>query len=462
MGFGDGARKSLKVSEVKVTSMPKLKELYNRAEDYKLCLKQRNMEAIIPKFEEGLNKYKELKDLNIQLQGLRERKNKLSAEYHRTKKSELLEESKKVKSEIMLLEEKVKKIQEEIEKIELLLPNWILSDVPIGYGDELEKPIKYVGIPKVWEKYQTEFEKMHPQVKYEVITYEPFHHYNLVGKFISQEEAGKIAMARFYYLFDELVFLVFALTMYAIEFFKEKGYADKFMITPYLIKRNIEEKITYFEAFQDTIFEVEKDNLVLIPSSEHAILAYYMNTVFDPNELPYRIMAWSPCFRREAGAHGKDTKGIFRVRQFHKLELHSIVKKDEDVAETYKAVNDVQEFLSSLGLPNRAVIVPSGDMDRRALLQIDVETWFPAEGKYRETHSIATMGVWVSEKLNIKYRLPKGRKELVRNIYATGVAIERLICAIAENNYDPNTRTIKIPEPLQKYMMGIKETHLGD
>ena len=144
------------------------------------------------------------------------------------------------------------------------------------------------------------------------------------------------------------------------------------------------------------------------------------------------------------------------------MELHSILKKDEDIPEIYRITDDVQEFLLSLGLPNRAVIVPSGDMDKRALIQIDVETWFPAQNKYRETHSIATLGTWVSEKLRLRYRLPKGKKELTRNVYATGVAVERLICAIVENHYDPDTATIKIPKPLQKYTMGIKEIYIGD
>lgn len=440
--------------------MPKIKELIDREEEYKNVLIQKRAENIIPYFEKGLEKYKEWKQLNFHLQRLREKLNKLSKEYNKTKNPKLIDESKKLKLEIQQNTEYIRKLEEELAKIELLLPNWLSKEVPIGYGDDYEKPIKYVGKPKVWEKVANEFERMYPGVEYETIFYEPYHHYNLVGKLIDQERAGNISISRFYYLFDELVPLDLAISMYAIEFFRNKGYADKLMMTPYLMRKTVEEKITYFEAFEDTIFEVEKDNLLLIPSSEHSIIAYYEDTIFNPEDLPIRITAWTPCFRREAGAHGKDTRGIFRVRQFHKVELHSILKKDEDMPEIYKIVDDVQEFLLSLGLPNRAVIVPSGGMDKRALIQIDVETWFPAQGKYRETHSIATLGTWVSEKLKLRYRLPKGRKELTRNVYATGVAVERLICAIVENHYDPDRRIIKIPEPLRKYTMGIKEIKL--
>jgi seryl-tRNA synthetase len=436
--------------------MPRIKDLVKNVEEYKKCLQNRKLENLIPKFEEGLNKYKEWKGLNLQLQKLREIINKLSVEYQKTEKKELLEESKEIKNQTKILEEKVKVLEEEIEKIELLLPNYMLDNVPVGAGEEHEKPIKYAGSPKVWNKYQKNFEQLYPGIRYETIDYEPFHHYNLVGKLIDQEKAGKIATSRFYYLFDELVLLDLAIAMYAIDFFKNKGYADKLMITPYLMRKCVEEKITYFEVFEEAIFNMEKDELLLIPSSEHTILAYYKDTIFNSEELPKRITAFSACFRREAGAHGRDTKGIFRVRQFHKVELHSIVKKDEDLPEMYKMVEDAQEFLLSLGLPNRAVIVPSGDMDKRALLQIDIETWFPAEGRYRETHTMATMGTWVSEKIKLRYRT-KAEKELARNVYGTGAAVERLICAIAENHYDPNTKAIKIPEPLQKYMGKITE-----
>jgi len=442
--------------------MPQIKELAKDVEKYKQCLIRRGVEKIIPYFEEGLAKYTEWKERSLELQKLRERLNKVSREYSQTKNADLIKESRELKHEIQQNIEKVRELEEKIEKIELLLPNWLSEDVPIGYGEEREKPIKYVGKPKVWEKNRSVFEQMYPNVEYDVTPFEPYHHYNLVGKLIDQEKAGDIATSRFYYLFNELVPLVFAISIYAVEFFKNKGYGDRLMITPYLLRKNVEEKITYFEAFEDTIFEIEKDNLLLIPSSEHSILAYYRNALLNSEDLPIRIIAWSPCFRREAGAHGKDTKGIFRVRQFHKVELHSILKKDEDIPEIYRVTNDVQEFLLSLGLPNRAVIVPSGDMDKRALIQIDIETWFPAQNKYRETHSIATLGTWVSEKLKLRYRLSNGKKELTRNVYATGVAVERLICAIVENHYNPDTATIKIPTPLQKYSMGIKEIYVGD
>ncbi|MEM0324845.1 MAG: serine--tRNA ligase [Candidatus Aenigmatarchaeota archaeon] len=436
--------------------MPKVKDIAENFEKYREVLIHRGLDNLIPTIENGINDFKKLRELNKILKEKKTELNKINKEYIEKKEESLLKKAKVLKEEINKLEEEVKNIEEKISKIELLLPNWIHPEVPLKTGEEYEKPIRYIGRPKVYENQIENFIKMYPNVEFEKIDYEPLHHYSLVGKYIDQEKAGEISGSRFYYLFNELVILDLALSLYAIEFFKNKGYSDVLMITPYMMRKEVEEKITYFEAFQDALFNVE-DNLILISTSEHPIIAYYKDKLFDPRDLPIKILAWTACFRKEAGAHGKDTKGIFRVKQFHKAEIHVITKKDEDYDEVFKLADAVQEFLNSLNLPNRSVIVPSGDMDRRALIQIDVQTWFPAEGKYRETHSIATMGTWVSEKLNMRYGYAGSKKELVRNVYATAAAVERLICAIVENHYNPKENIIEIPKVLHKYTLGVKE-----
>ena len=435
--------------------MPKLKDLAESQVKYEDVLRIRGLGALTSKFQEGLDLYKEWRLTHNKLQELRTEMNKISKEFNKTKDKSLIEKSKNIKSKIKDLEEKMKELEADMYEIELMLPNWVHESVPEGVGDELEKPLKYCGRPKVWTKYVGQFNELYTGAEYDTIDYEPFHHYNLVGKLIDQDRAGELAMSRFYYLFNELVALDLAINMYAIEFFKSKGF-NKLVMPPFMMRRDVEAKVAYLEAFKDTIFQVDND-MILIPTSEHGVIAYYENKLFDPDELPLRTLAWSPCFRKEAGSHGKDTRGIFRVRQFLKTELHTMTKKGEDLDEVYRYADIVQEFLDSLGLPNRAVIVPSQDMDKRALIQIDVETWFPAQGKYRETHSIATVDTWVSEKLKIRYGSPGGNKELVRNVYSTGAASERLVCAIAENHYDPDKKVIRVPDVLQKYTFGIKE-----
>ncbi|MEM3411731.1 MAG: serine--tRNA ligase [archaeon] len=432
--------------------MPKIKDLASRKEEYLKVLENRGLSSLVPVFEKGLEIYSNWKKINFEVQKLREKLNKLSLEYAKEKDPKLLEESKKVKNEIQRSEEKLAQYDEELEEINILLPNWLSEMVPVGVGDEFEKPIEYMGKPKVWVEFKDEFEKKYPGVEAEFVIEQPFHHYNLVGTLIDQEKAGEVAGARFYYLFNDLVILDLALNLYTLEFFKKKGYGDVVLIPPYFMRKDVEKKITHLSTFEESIFELEKEGLILIPSSEHPIMAYFEDTIFKEEELPLRILAWSPCFRKEAGAHGKDTKGIFRVKQFLKTEIQCMVRKEEDFKEVEKVRKDVQEFVSSLELPNRSVIVPSGDMDKRAVLQVDVQTWFPGQNAYRETHSIATMDTWVSEKLKIRYKTKTWEKEFVRNIYSTGVASERIICAIAENLFDPSTKNIRVPKVLHKYM----------
>ncbi|RLE68066.1 MAG: serine--tRNA ligase, partial [Thermoprotei archaeon] len=232
-------------------------------------------------------------------------------------------------------------------------------------------------------------------------------------------------------------------------FYSKKGF-NNIIIPPYLMRKSIEEKITYYEAFRDAIYHVVEGNLILITTSEHPIAAMYIDHTFREDELPLRILAWSPAFRKEAGAHGKDTKGIFRTHQFHKVELHSITRLGEDIGELEYILKITEEFMQSLNIPYRVTLLSSGDMDRRATIQYDIEGWFPGQGRYRELFSLATMGDWVSRKINTRVQRKNG-KEYVANLYATGVAIQRMLCCIIENYYNIDSNLILVPEKLIKY-----------
>lgn len=435
--------------------MPKIRDLANQIERYQQCLMQRKVPAIIEHFQRGLRLYAEWRQVEIEIQKTRQTINQLSKDYFRSKNPELAEQSKQLGVDIQELEQRSRNISGEIASIETILPNWLDPNVPLGSGDALEQPITYSGTPKVWEQHRDQFTQLYPDVQPEVTPVQPLDHSALVGTYVDQEAGGRVAGTRFYYELDELVILDMAISMYTMEFFKNLGYGAKLMITPYLMRKSVEEKVTYVETFEDAIFELKNDELLLIPSSEHSIVAYYEDKIFGPDELPIRITAWSPCFRREAGAHGRESHGIFRVKQFHKVEIHALLAEGDDLAEIDAITRDIQMFLDSLGLPNRSVVVPSADMDKRAFKQIDVQTWMPGQGKYRETHSIATLGTWVSEKLKIRYRDSEKKKEQVRNVYATAGAVQRLICAITENYYHHEQRRIVIPDALRKYCMGV-------
>lgn len=358
----------------------------------------------------------------------------------------------KINVDIKRLEYETKNIKNRLIALLYKFPNFLDSRVPIGPDETYNVAVRYWGIPKVWSNYLNKFlEENKGLEKYDVIEYQPKHHYDLIRIFdlADTDIAGKISGARFFVEKNELVFLDFALSLYALEFYSKKGF-NNIIIPPYLMRKSIEEKITYYEAFRDAIYHVVEGNLILITTSEHPIAAMYIDHTFREDELPLRILAWSPAFRKEAGAHGKDTKGIFRTHQFHKVELHSITRLGEDIGELEYILKITEEFMQSLNIPYRVTLLSSGDMDRRATIQYDIEGWFPGQGRYRELFSLATMGDWVSRKINTRVQRKNG-KEYVANLYATGVAIQRMLCCIIENYYNMDSNLILVPEKLIKY-----------
>jgi len=437
------------------TTMPRIRELIDVADAYRQNLREKQAEKLLEIFEEALSLFETWRSSTTELQLIREKINANTKAFKETKDNALIEETRELKGRMKDLQTLETESGERLKKLERALPNWHHSSVPVGVeGDE--QVMCYSGTPSVWAEEKELFAERYPGVEAAFTAAKPYHHYNLVGGQIDQEIAGEIAETKFYFEFDELVLLDMALSMYAIEYFRNAGYGQKLMIPPYMMRRAVEEEICYIEAFEDTIFEVQ-GGLILMPSSEHSIVAYYKDRIFEKEELPLRILAWSPCFRREAGSHGKDTRGIFRVKQFHKVELHTILPQDGDLDEVEHMRAAVEGFLGTLGLPNRSIVVASGDMDKRAVKQVDVETWMPGQCRYRETHSIATLGTWVSEKSKIRYRADEKKILPTYNVYGTALAVQRMMCAITENHYDPEKSVVRIPEVLHKYMCGVTE-----
>ncbi len=337
----------------------------------------------------------------------------------------LLVKSKELKEEIEELEIQVDALRKRRDEILMLLPNILHPSVPVGFSDEENVEIKRVGETKPGK-----------------------HHYDIVKEFglVDSDKAAEIAGARFYYELNKLAILDLALALYAFKKFWQAGF--KPVVPPYMIRRKAEEGATSLEQFEEQIYKIENEDLYLIPTAEHPVAAYKMNEVL--HELPLRVVAFSACFRKEAGAHGKDTKGIFRVHQFHKVELYSFCHPDESYDEMEKLLALSEEILRELNIPYRIVKVCSGEMDKKVALQYDIEGWFPGQQKYRELGSVGNVLDWQSRRLNIKYWDKKeNRPKFCHTVFATGVAIQRTMCAMLENNLDGDV--IRIPRVLQPY-----------
>ncbi len=384
--------------------------------------------------------------LTTKLQGLEAQHNKASREIAQLKKdgkgidaavSALAELKKQIASMSGKLEEEEKSINELLWN----MPNTLHESVKYG-KDETEN----VEIKK-WGKTDKKI---------------PFGHTEMLEKMglIDVERAAKVSGARFYYMKGDLVLLEQSLIRFALDELMKKGHTP--ILTPYLIKREYYKGVTGLGDFEDALYSVTNpkgakieegstdDELMLIATSEHPIAAMHAGEVFLAKDLPIKYAGVSPCFRREAGAHGKDTKGIFRVHQFEKIEQFVFCNQEDSWKYYEQLISNEEELLQKLGIPYHRIEMCTGDIGVVAAKKIDLEGWFPSQQKYRELTSGSNCTDWQSSRLDIKYE-DKGERKYVHTLNATAVAVQRTICAIAENYYNADG-TITVPDVLVPYM----------
>jgi len=269
------------------------------------------------------------------------------------------------------------------------------------------------------------------------------------------ERAGKISGARFFYLKNQVAQLDMALMRFAIEELTKKGYTP--IVPPYLMNHEAYEGVTALGDFADVLYKVENEDLYLIATSEHPMAAMYMNEVLKEQDMPLKLAGISTCFRKEAGAHGKDTRGIFRTHQFNKIEQFIFCKPEDATKLHEELLQNAEELLQKLELPYRVVNVCTGDIGTVAAKKYDIEAWMPAQNGYREVVSCSNCTDYQGRRLGTRYREKEGAptKGFVHTLNSTAVATGRTIVAILENNQQEDG-TIKIPIVLRKYM-GDKE-----
>jgi seryl-tRNA synthetase len=329
--------------------------------------------------------------------------------------------------------------------------------VPIGPDDSYNVPVKFWGKPKVWtghlEQFRNQTEKYGFRVDYEVIEWRPIGHADFlesVLKLGNTIKAGEVAGSRFYYLFDDIVFLDMALLMYAVDFLVKKGF--RLVLPPYMLRYKVISGVIDFATFQDAIYKIEGEDLYLIATAEHSLAALHAYEDIPEEDLPLKYAGISPCFRREAGAGSKDLKGIFRVHQFHKVEQYVYAKPEESWDLMEELIANAEELFRGLELPYRVVNIASGDLGAPAAKKYDLEVWMPAQGLYREMVSCSNTTDWQSYRLKIRLIRRKGMvKEYVHTLNSTAIASTRTITAILENLQNPDG-TVTIPRALRKYL----------
>jgi len=394
------------------------------------------------------------------VQEVRHKHNVLSREVSKTPEPERqrkIEEAKRLLEELQRLEVELKHVEEEREKALLDLPNIVHETVPIGPDDSYNVPIRFYGKPKVWvgyiEQFKQQTEKYGFKVDYEVVEKKPIGHADMLENILNLGntiKAGEVAGSRFYYLFNDIVFLDMALLMYAIDYLTKKGYT--LVLPPYMLRYKVMMGVIDFKSFEDAIYKVEGEDLYLIATAEHSLAALHAGEEIPEEELPLKYAGISPCFRKEAGAGSRDLKGIFRVHQFHKVEQYVYAKPEESWDLMEELISNAEELFKGLEIPYRVVNIASGDLGAPAAKKYDLEAWMPAQGLYREMVSCSNTTDWQSYRLRIRLVRRKGMvKEYVHTLNSTAIASTRTITAILEN-FQNDDGTVTIPRSLRKYL----------
>jgi len=372
-----------------------------------------------------------------------------------------LEEARKLAEKIEAEEKILNELEAERTRILLSIPNIVHESVPIGRSEEDNVPIRFYGKPKVYYEFENEFLKQTRgfKVDYEVIDWKPIGHADMLD-FLGLGDtvkAGEVATSRFYYLFDDLVWLDFALLLYALDFLSSQGF--RVVLTPYMLRRAAYEGVTTLSDFEEALYKIEGEDLYLIATSEHPIAAYQMVNLIDEKDLPLLYAGISACFRKEAGAHGKDTKGIFRVHQFNKVEQFVFCLPEDSWNWIEKLIENAEKLWSGLEIPYRVVNICSGELSAVVSKRYDLEAWMPAQGKYREMVSCSNCLDWQSYRLNIRFqrKLEKGvERGYVHTLNSTAIASTRAITAILENCQEPDG-TVIVPKILRPYLEIFKK-----
>ena len=378
--------------------------------------------------------------LNLtKLNDLRHERKLVTVEIAKLKKAgkdadEKVEKAKAIDAEITALEKQVVGEEETIRGYLMQLPNLLHETVPFGKDDNDNVQIKTWGTPPKF-------------------SYPAKNHIDLALNLdiVDVERAGKVAGSRFFYLKGQGVLLDMALMSFAMEEMVKKRYLP--VEPPYLMRREPYEGVTALGDFGEVLYKIENEDLYLIATSEHPMAAMYMNEVFKEEDLPLRLAGVSACFRKEAGAHGKDTRGIFRTHQFNKIEQFIFCTPEQSWKLHEELLQNAENLVQKLSLPYRVVNVCTGDIGTVAAKKYDIEAWMPAQDGYREIISCSNCTDYQARRLNIRYREKEGAptKGFVHTLNSTAVATGRTMVAILEN-FQQEDGSVAVPQVLRKYM----------
>ena len=412
--------------------MHNIKDLRKNLDNFKKKIKERN-------FDFDLEKFKTLDELNrkfiLKKETLEQEKKSLS----KFKDKSNFAKSKKISEEISALSKKQNESQKNLNEILFLLPNLALDDVPIGNDEKSNQLIKKVGVIKDFSfKVKSHVEIGSQQNKIDFNT------------------SIKLSGSRFVVLKDKFALLERALINFMLDtHVKEFEYTE--ISPPLIVNEDVMFGTGQLPKFEEDQFEIKFDNSeqrkFLIPTAEVVLTNLVRKSTVEKKKLPLRFVASTPCFRKEAGSYGKDTKGMIRQHQFYKVELVSIVEPDNCIKELDRMLGCAEKILEKLEIPYQVILLSTGDMGFSAEKTYDIEAWIPSEKKYREISSCSSCGLFQARRMSTKYKTENG-SEFVGTLNGSGLAVGRLMISLLENNQNEDG-SINIPNVLKKYMNNL-------
>ena len=403
-------------------------------------LKKKFQDEKLPLVDEASEKYDRKRELQLQVDNLRKERNSTSSEIGilmKEQKKEEAEEKKKrvveINATVSDLENEMTTLGEEIEKIMMIIPQMIDSSVPIGKDDSENVEIERFGEPVV--------------PNYEI----PYHAdiCEALGG-LDKEAAGRTTGNGFYYLMGDIARLHEAMIAYARDFMIDKGFT--YCIPPFMIRSDVVTGVMSFAEMDAMMYKIENEDLYLIGTSEHSMIGKFKGQLIKEENLPIAMTSYSPCFRKEVGAHGLEERGLYRVHQFEKQEMVVLCKPEAAMDWYNKMWSYTVEFFRSMDVPVRTLECCSGDLADLKVKSCDVEAWSPRQQKYYEVGSCSTLGDAQARRLGIRMKTENGNQFLA-TLNNTVIASPRGMIAVIENNYMEDG-SIKIPEVLRPYMGG--------
>ena len=406
-------------------------------------LKNKFQEEKISLVDEIINNDINLRNIKTKADELRNKRNTTSKEIGMLMKDKKIEDANKKKEEVtsineelVSLEQKEEELAKVIKEQMMHIPNIIDPSVPIGKDDSQNVEIEKFGDPIV--------------PKYEI----PYHA-DIIDRFngLDKESAGRTSGNGFYYLMGDIARLHSAMLSYARDFMINKGFT--YCVPPFMIRSDVVNGVMSFEEMDAMMYKIENEDLYLIGTSEHSMIGRFKDQIVNEKELPITLTSYSPCFRKEVGAHGIEERGLYRVHQFEKQEMVVLCKKEDSMDWYNKMWSYTVEFFRSLDVPVRTLECCSGDLADLKVKSCDVEAWSPRQQKYFEVGSCSTLGDAQARRLGIRMKTDKGNS-YVYTLNNTVVASPRGLIAVIENNYQEDG-SILVPKALQPYMGGIEK-----